>query len=232
MEQDVARRLLVAVLLSAALHLSLIFGVAIRPPRVSPPNDPIFARLETASAQPAQQALADGAKPSERHSLPLAKARSPDAARVHSVAAPQASRQTDVQIPSSTENAAPYATPPALPAVEMPLLADPTWYPAKELDVFPAALDSVRPTYPASASADNVSGEVTLLLLIDEAGRVNEASVVDAQPQGYFEEAALAAFGSARFAPGQRDGRQVRSRILVKVLFGPSEAAPGHNSSR
>ena len=39
-----------------------------------------------------------------------------------------------------------------------------------------------------------ISGVVTLLLLIDEFGIVNEVSVVNAAPPGYFEDAAMAAF--------------------------------------
>jgi hypothetical protein len=34
----------------------------------------------------------------------------------------------------------------------------------------------------------------------------------------------LEAFRAARFTPGQRDGRNVRSRLLVKVVFDPAEA--------
>jgi protein TonB len=65
---------------------------------------------------------------------------------------------------------------------------------------------------------------VTLLLLVDETGQVHECSVVDARPEGIFEEAALGAFRSARFSPGRKDGRNVRSRVLVKVVFNPDQA--------
>jgi protein TonB len=45
--------------------------------------------------------------------------------------------------------------------------------------------------------------------------------VVQAAPAGYFEGAAVAAFETARFAPAQKDGRSVRSRVLVRVSFDP-----------
>jgi protein TonB len=101
----------------------------------------------------------------------------------------------------------------------VPVLVDPTWYTAKDLDLYPHPLAPVHPAHPAPIP--DITGEVTLLLLIDEFGVVQELSVVTAEPAGYFEEPALHAFKTARFAPAQRDGRPVRSRIVVKVRFAP-----------
>jgi protein TonB len=50
---------------------------------------------------------------------------------------------------------------------------------------------------------------------------VQEAAVVQAAPEGHFEGVAVAAFQTARFAPAQKDGRSVRSRVLVRVSFDP-----------
>ncbi len=77
----------------------------------------------------------------------------------------------------------------------------------------------MQPVYPSSAT--DIAGDVTLLLQIDEFGAVQQLSVVTAEPAGYFEEAALRAFQLARFAPAQREGRPVRSRIVIKVRFAP-----------
>ena len=109
----------------------------------------------------------------------------------------------------------------------MPLLVDVAWYDAKDLDLYPHPLAPVRPAYPTSVP--DVSGEVTLLLLIDEVGAVHQLSVVTSEPPGYFEEPALRAFQVARFAPAQREGRPVRSRIVVKVRFGPEQASADRN---
>ena len=89
----------------------------------------------------------------------------------------------------------------------MPLLADPTWYSAQQLDVYPRALSPVRPAYPEQAAQQGIGGEVTLLLMVDEQGSVEEVSVAQAAPEGYFEAAAVAAFRTARFEPAQKDGR-------------------------
>ncbi len=104
----------------------------------------------------------------------------------------------------------------------MPLLADPTWYSAQQLDVYPRALSPVQPAYPEPAAQEGIRGEVTVLLMVDEQGTVEEVSVARALPEGYFEAAAVAAFRTARFEPAQKDGRSVRSRILVRVSFDPA----------
>jgi protein TonB len=58
-----------------------------------------------------------------------------------------------------------------------------------------------------------------LALYIDEQGRVRR---IEAEPPALpesMERAARAAFLSARFSPGQMDGRAVKSRIRVEVVF-------------
>jgi protein TonB len=105
----------------------------------------------------------------------------------------------------------------------MPLLQDPAWYLPREIDVYPRPAVPVRPVYPARALDEGVGGRVTLLLLVDENGLVHEVSVVEAEPEGYFEESSVAAYQAARFEPARKDGRRVRSRILVRVLFDPED---------
>jgi len=106
-----------------------------------------------------------------------------------------------------------------LPALDVPLLEDPVYYTAKQLDVHPAAALPVNPDYPDALAEGGSEGFVTLKLLIDESGAVREAAVVDAQPPGVFEDSALTAFRAARFLPGQRNGRPVKSQILIRVTY-------------
>ena len=107
------------------------------------------------------------------------------------------------------------------------MFRDPTYYPAKQLDIYPQPVGQIRLDYPESAASAKVDGRLVVLLLIDEFGIVNDASIVEAQPEGYFEDAALAVFRGARFSPGQKQGRAVKSRVLlqVKYLYGQSAGA-------
>jgi protein TonB len=100
-------------------------------------------------------------------------------------------------------------------------IPDPVHYPAKDLDVYPQAAKRIAPVYPEMAHDSRVAGSVTLLVLIDEAGRVVDTSVLDATPEGVFEQAAQQALANAAFYPAQKDGRVVRSRVLIKVEFDP-----------
>lgn len=105
-------------------------------------------------------------------------------------------------------------------------IADPTYYAVRQLDVYPALASPVELVYPAAAAASNVKGRVLLLLLIDASGTVDDASVVEAEPAGYFEHEARRTLRSARFKPALKDGRAVKSRILVNVDYGDARSAP------
>lgn len=218
---DARSRLLLAILISAALHLSLIYCVTVRAPMsLSAPlaarlqrEPPALDALPTPAAQPA---LLDPASRPALHPLPAARGTPPARTQSRTVAPPAAELPGPLQLPSPPPDS-------ALPSVAMPLLADPTWYTAQQLDSYPRALSSVQPAYPAQAAQEGLGGEVTLVLLIDERGSVEEVSVAQAVPEGYFEAAAVAAFRTIRFEPARRDGRSVRSRILVRVSFDPGE---------
>jgi len=105
------------------------------------------------------------------------------------------------------------------PALELPHIDDPEFYPARQLDVLPRPLGDVALRYPEEAADRDVSGRVVLLLLIDDLGMVVEASVISADPPGVFEDAALESFRDILFAPAQRHGRAVKSRLPVEVTF-------------
>jgi periplasmic protein TonB len=101
----------------------------------------------------------------------------------------------------------------------VPVIVDPNYYSAKEVDVLPRELATITPNYPDEALRREVAGEVTLKLLLDESGGVQTAEVVDARPPGYFEQSALEAFRAGRFAPAYKDGRPVKSLVLIRVNY-------------
>jgi protein TonB len=108
-------------------------------------------------------------------------------------------------------------------AIEAP---DTTYYAAKQLDVYPALAKPLDLRYGGKAAADGVTGRALLLVMIDESGTVRDVSVVEAEPADYFEDDAKRAFMSARFSPAYRNGRAVRSRVLVQVNYGAERASP------
>jgi protein TonB len=106
----------------------------------------------------------------------------------------------------------------------MVAMPDPVLYEVRELDVYPRALRPIKPAYPASAREAQLAGSVTLKVMIDEGGRVVSAAVVDAEPGGVFDQAAHEAVADTAFYPAQRNGRTVRSQMLIKVEFDPRSA--------
>jgi protein TonB len=225
--QDARSRLLLAIVASGALHLMLIYGITVRAP--APVTSPIVARLQgeplplsPAPAPAAPRANLDAASVLTRNPNPLNRDAAPAPSQPRALPTPQPLGPVTLPAPPPDS---------ALPSVAMPLLADPTWYSAQQLDVYPRALGPVQPVYPEPAAREGIRGEVTLLLMVDERGAVEEVSVVRALPEGYFEAAAVAAFRTARFEPAQKDGRRVRSRILVRVAFDPASRSGGQPGS-
>ena len=94
-----------------------------------------------------------------------------------------------------------------------------TYYEGTQLDVPPRLLGEIQQIYPARARAADIEGSVTLSLLIDEHGKVDKVSVLDAQPPGYFENAALDMLRDQRFTPALRHNRPVKSRWRTVVRY-------------
>jgi TonB family protein len=100
--------------------------------------------------------------------------------------------------------------------------SDKTYYTYRQVDTHPMALVAIRPKFPKKANKHKISGEVNLRLLIDETGNVNDLAIANANPEGYFEQAALDAFRNSRWAPAQKDGHAVKSTVVIRVKFSQS----------
>ena len=103
------------------------------------------------------------------------------------------------------------------PGATLPLAPDLTYYPVGALDTPPRPLDSTDICYPEGAS-----GEVSYVLMINEAGRVDEVSLVAVRPEGLFTATAVQACRTVKFTPAMKDGRAVRSR--VRFVVGPERS--------
>lgn len=110
-------------------------------------------------------------------------------------------------------------TPPVLPQAP-----DPTYYSARDLDVYP------RPAMPLDferlGSRDTVgaANRFRVVMLIDEDGIVNEIAVIEPEPRDSLLQALRAMLAEIRFFPGQKDGRAVKSRVLLSVSLNPAGA--------
>lgn len=88
------------------------------------------------------------------------------------------------------------------------------------VDVLPRAVD--RPgslPYPARARRDGVTGYVLLNLLIGPDGRVQKTKVLDAQPAGVFEEAAVPFVQQWTFSPALYQGQPVKTWVRQRIQF-------------
>jgi protein TonB len=118
---------------------------------------------------------------------------------------------------SNAPSAGPATSAPLLPT--LPLGIDTTWYMARQVDSHPRAMGRIEPAYPEEARRRNLEGTLKLMLKIDDLGRVQSAEVVEANPPGVFDEAALQAFRDARFQPAMKEGRPVRYQAYMRVDF-------------
>lgn len=199
------RRALVAVWISLGLHAAVIALVQVASPTAGGAGGPtIEVRLmpaaEPTSAHGAAPEPASAGMPVAVPDTPAAPPPPTDAARspAHAGPAPAQSATAPLTIDSAV---------------------DLTYYTARELDVQPRALQDIQPTYPPEADRQRQSGTVRLELKIEADGRVSDVSVVGADPPDVFDESARAAFAAARFSPAQKNGRPVRTRMLVEVSY-------------
>lgn len=144
----------------------------------------------------------------------------PGAAKPQPVPSPQATVPQDA-MPAPGTAAADVSS--ATTAEEHSLLPsvpiDTTWYLARQVDRLPKTMGSITPEYPEAARQRGQEGNVTLMLKIDDLGRVREAEVIEANPPGVFDETALQAFRAGRFQPAMKDGRPVRYQAYIRVEF-------------
>ncbi|MCX7065987.1 MAG: energy transducer TonB [Proteobacteria bacterium] len=83
-------------------------------------------------------------------------------------------------------------------------------------DVIP--LVRINPEYPSRARSRGIEGWVQVEFAITPAGTVADAKVVDADPKGLFERAALDAISRWKYNPKVVDGRAMERRGVQVVL--------------
>ena len=91
-------------------------------------------------------------------------------------------------------------------------------YRSGDLSNTPRARFTASPTYPHEARRVGLGGEVVVEFMVDELGNVHAPTVVRSSDR-MFEEAALRAVARWKFEPGKRDGRAVRFRMALPIVF-------------
>jgi TonB family protein len=161
------------------------------------PHDPSLVHLPLAAAAPAATARTDP-PPAAMQSAPPAAARftmsirdgNPTAARG------DAPSRDDGDRPGSDTSPLPEAT----------------------VSSSASLIGALSPEYPAAARAQGVEADTVLSLVVSAQGIVRDAQVM--RPAGFgFDEAALRAVRSARFAPARRNGEPVAVRMRWTVSF-------------
>lgn len=89
---------------------------------------------------------------------------------------------------------------------------------AGDLEKRPEPMSQVAPAYPAELRKAKIEGLVTLLCLLNEEGRVEDARIENSsRPE--FEKPALDAIRKWRFRPGMKDGQPVRTYFRMPMRF-------------
>jgi periplasmic protein TonB len=92
-------------------------------------------------------------------------------------------------------------------------------YNADAVDQVPQALQKVEPVYPPRARKQGIFGRVVLRFLVESDGHVSRPSILEAKPEGYFEQNALEAVRRWRFKPGYYRGKAVATWVTLPVQF-------------
>jgi TonB family protein len=174
------------------------------------------APISTETAAPKAAAEA----PTEAESPPATTAAAKSASSASKVEparqdANQGSRESPRPAPPSASAAAPLPTPaaPKPPAVHEGDLVG-----ISDVDVAPTAFRIVKPVYPPIALQMRISGTVVLDVLISEKGDVLQVRVIRGARAG-LTEAALSAVRQWKFTPAKKEGKAVRTWMVLPVPF-------------
>lgn len=92
-------------------------------------------------------------------------------------------------------------------------------YAEDAVDQRPSISRRVMPQYPDRARRMNMQGQVVVRLVVDVSGTPQQCVVHSSEPEGVFDEAALAAARKTRFLPGKVNGQPVNTIVLIPYRF-------------
>jgi TonB family protein len=77
----------------------------------------------------------------------------------------------------------------------------------------------IQPDYPERALSDGIEGWVELSFVVTAEGKVTKAAVLDSNPKGTFDSAALRAISRARYQPWLQGGKPTAVSSKVRIAF-------------
>lgn len=80
-------------------------------------------------------------------------------------------------------------------------------------------LNKIDPLFPEVAKKKNITGYVRLLITVDPTSAVKSVEILEAQPEGYFETAAIEAVRKWKFKAAYQNGSPVESNIKRRIEF-------------
>jgi protein TonB len=80
-------------------------------------------------------------------------------------------------------------------------------------------LSRAAPRFPPRAQRDGVTGFVVVQIRVGAAGEVTDVRVVDSQPAGVFDDAAIESVRRWTFAPASADGAPLASWVRQTLRF-------------
>lgn len=83
----------------------------------------------------------------------------------------------------------------------------------------PVALHREAPAYPPAVREIGVEGSVEVALVVLRDGSVGWVRALNAEPRGYFEQAAVAGVRRWRFRPARSGGATIECRMVTRVRF-------------
>lgn len=88
-----------------------------------------------------------------------------------------------------------------------------------QVDQRPSIAKRVAPEYPKQAKRMNIQGKVLVQVVIDTSGIPKNFTILEASPQGYFEENSLKAAKRMKFIPGKIKGKPVNTIVVIPFIF-------------
>lgn len=88
-----------------------------------------------------------------------------------------------------------------------------------EVDEAPRIISKAEPSYPYTARRRKIDGKVIVRFLVDPKGKVQKPRIIQANPEGVFEDSVLAAIRKWRFKPGYFKGQAVATWVVLPVYF-------------